>query len=143
MLYGNTRNTGNLGDHDLGNENGNSITERICGAVFVFQHREDAAADAIRGFADLVKVDAFFTTVGEGAVVTYSVVMPGAVIEDGAQVHYAIVGEKCHIGAGAVVGAPPEQAEDPDQWGIAVLGPRTCVAAGEKVAPKTMLDKNH
>ena len=83
------------------------------------------------------------TTVGEGASVTYSVVMPGAVIEDGAQVHYAIVGEKCHIGAGAVVGAPPEQAEDPEQWGIAVLGPRTCVAAGEKVAPKTMLDKNH
>ena len=69
--------------------------------------------------------------------------MPGAVIEDGAQVHYAIVGENCRIGANAVVGAPPEQAEDPDQWGIAVLGPRTCVAAGEKVAPKTMLDKHH
>ena len=83
------------------------------------------------------------TTVGEGAVVTYSVVMPGAVIEAGAQVHYAIVGENCRIGVGAVVGAPPDQAEDPEQWGIAVLGPRTCVAAGEKVAPKTMLDKHH
>jgi len=83
------------------------------------------------------------TSVGEGASVTYSVVMPGAVIEDGAQVHYAIVGENCRIGANAVVGAPPEAAEDPEQWGIAVLGPRTCVAAGEKVAPKTMLDKHH
>ena len=69
--------------------------------------------------------------------------MPGAVIEDGAKVSYAIVGENCHIGANAVVGGAPETAEDPDQWGIAVLGPRTRISEGEKVAPKTMLDKHH
>ena len=73
----------------------------------------------------------------------YSVVMPGAVIEDGAKVCYAIVGEGSRIGKDAQVGAPPETAEDPEQWGIAVLGPRTCVADGEVVAPKTMLDKHH
>ena len=82
-------------------------------------------------------------TVGKGATVAYSVVMPGAVIEDGATVAYAIVGEDCRIGAGAVVGAAPETVEDPDKWGIAVLGPNTVVGPGEKVAPKTMLDKNH
>ena len=81
--------------------------------------------------------------VGQGAQVSYSVVMPGAVIEDSAQVAYAIVGEECRIGRGAVVGAPPEEAADPEAWGIAVLGPRTCVTAGENVPPKTMLDRTH
>ena len=82
-------------------------------------------------------------TVGKGATVSYSVVMPGAVIEDGATVSYAIVGENCRIGAGAVVGAGPETVADPAQWGITVLGPDTLVKPGEKVAPKTMLDKGH
>ena len=82
-------------------------------------------------------------TVGKGATVSYSVVMPGAVIEDGATVAYAIVGENCHIGAGASVGAGPETVTNPNQWGITVLGPDTLVKPGEKVAPKTMLDKGH
>ena len=82
------------------------------------------------------------TTVGEGAEVSYSVVMPGAVIEDGAKVSYAIVGEKCHIGKNALVGQPPESMEF-DQWGIVTLGPETCVAAGETVPAKTMLDRTH
>ena len=78
------------------------------------------------------------TTVGEGASVCYSVVMPGAVIESGARVEYAIVGENCHIGKDAAVGLPPECAEDPDKWGIAVLGPGSVVAQGEVVAAGTM-----
>ena len=83
------------------------------------------------------------TTVGEGASVCYSVVMPGAVIESGARVEYAIVGENCHIGKDAAVGLPPECAEDPDKWGIAVLGPGSVVAKGEVVAAGTMRSKNH
>lgn len=83
------------------------------------------------------------TVVGEGAEVTYSVIMPGAVIAPGARVHYAIVGENCRIGKDAVVGAPPESADDPDQWGIAVLGPDTVVSDGEHVGAKTMLDRHH
>ena len=43
----------------------------------------------------------------------------------------------------AKVGAPPEEAADPDSWGIAVLGPRTNVAERETVPPKTMLDRTH
>ena len=61
------------------------------------------------------------TQVGEGAVVSYSVLMPGAVVESGAVVQYAIVGESCRIGRDAQVGAPPETAQDPDDWGVAVL----------------------
>ena len=83
------------------------------------------------------------TSVGEEASVTYSVVMPGAVIEDGAKVSYAIIGENCRIGKNAVIGSAPEDAADPEQWGITVLGPNTMVKAGEVVPAKTLLDKNH
>ena len=44
---------------------------------------------------------------------------------------------------GAKVGADPATAEDPTQWGIAVLGPNTKVADEEIVPAKTMLDKTH
>lgn len=82
-------------------------------------------------------------TVKQGAQVSYSVLLPGAVIEEGAVVQYAIVGEKCCVGKNARVGAPPESVEDPDDWGIAVLGPGTRLAEGEVVPAKQMLDRTH
>ncbi len=82
-------------------------------------------------------------TVKQGAQVTYSVLMPGAVVEEGAVVQYAIVGEKSCVGKNARVGAPPESAANPDEWGIAVLGPGTQVAEGEVVPAKQMLDRTH
>ena len=82
-------------------------------------------------------------TVKEGAQVSYSVLMPGAVVEEGAVVQYAILGENAVVAKGAVVGAAPECAEDPEKWGIAVLGPNTKLAENEIVPAKTMLDKNH
>ena len=78
------------------------------------------------------------SSVGEGAQVSYSVVMPNATIEAGAKVSYAIVGEGCHVGKNAVVGGDPGSV-DFDQWGIAVLGPRTTVPDGGVVEPKMML----
>ena len=83
------------------------------------------------------------TQVGEGAVVSYSVLMPGAVVESGAVVQYAIVGENCRIGRDAQVGAPPETAQDPDDWSVAVLGPGTVIGDGEIVPAKTLLDRHH
>ena len=88
-------------------------------------------------------VVAHSVTVGKGASVRYSVVMPGAVIEDGASVEYAILGEGAHIGPDARVGAPPETAEDPSAWGIAVIGPFCRIAEKEVVAPGKMLDSDH
>ena len=82
-------------------------------------------------------------TVKEGAQVSYSVLMPGAVVEEGAVVQYAILGENAVVAKGAVVGSAPECAEDPDKWGIAVLGPNTKLAENEIVPAKTMLDKTH
>ena len=81
------------------------------------------------------------TTVAEGASVSYSVVMPGAVIEAGAKVSYAIVGEGCRVGRNAVVGGAPGSVPFED-WGIAVLGPRTSVADGAVIEPKMMLGEN-
>lgn len=78
-----------------------------------------------------------------GAKVTYSVLMPGAVVEEGAVVQYAIVGEKCCVGKNARIGAPPETVENPEDWGIAVLGPGTKIAEGEVIAAKQMLDHTH
>ena len=69
--------------------------------------------------------------------------MPGAVVKQGARVEYAILGENSVVGAGAHVGGGPETAADPDQWGVAVLGPGTRVCDGETVPAGTMLDKTH
>ena len=68
-------------------------------------------------------------------------IMPGAVIEAGAKVSYAIVGEGCRVGRNAVVGGAPGSVPFED-WGIAVLGPRTSVADGAVIEPKMMLGEN-
>jgi len=80
--------------------------------------------------------------VEEGACVKYSVLMPGVVVERGAKVEYAILGENVHIGAGAQVGGDP-MAYNPDEWGIAVVGPGASITAGEVVQPKKMLNRKH
>ena len=81
-------------------------------------------------------------TVEEGAVVRDSIIMPGTVIKKGAVVEYAIVAENCVIGEGAVVGQRPENAENRDNWGIAVVGNGITIGAGAVVAPKAMIDKD-
>ena len=112
----------------------------ICPPAYVGEHADVGNSAVAKGCTILGEVK---NTVGEGAEVSYSVVMPGAVIEDGARVSYAIVGEGCRVGGKARVGAPPEETGDPAAWGIAVLGPHTHVAEREEVPPKTMLDRTH
>lgn len=68
--------------------------------------------------------------------VKYSVVMPGATIKKGAKVYYAIVAENAVIGENAQIGEIPEHMENPEDFGIAVVGPGAEVAAGAYVAPK-------
>ncbi|MBQ9347621.1 MAG: glucose-1-phosphate adenylyltransferase [Oscillibacter sp.] len=80
-------------------------------------------------------------TIGKGARVSYSVLLPGVKVEDGAVIEYAIVGEDAVIGKDAHVGGKPE-ATDPDQWGLAVLAPSCKIADGQTVGPKHMLGQN-
>ena len=77
-----------------------------------------------------------------GAVVRDSIVMPGCVIEEGAQVHYAILAENVVVRKGAIVGARPEHMEDLDKWGVAVVGADVTVGAGAKVGPKAMISED-
>ncbi len=79
-------------------------------------------------------------TVEEGAEVKYSIVMPGTVIKKGAVVQYSIVAENAVIEAGAVVGKSPEDMENRNDWGVAVVGAGVNVGEGAVVAPKAQVD---
>ena len=81
-------------------------------------------------------------TVKKGAVITDSILMPGVVVEEGAQVSYAIVAENTVIGKNAVVGSRPEDVENRDDWGIAVIGENLTIGEGATVAPKAMIDED-
>ena len=79
--------------------------------------------------------------VGEGARVSYSVVLPGTVVEPGAVVEYAILGEGCRIGRGCRVGGTPENTA-PAPWGLTVLAPGCVLEADKQVRPGIMLNKS-
>ena len=81
-------------------------------------------------------------TIEEGVKVNYSILMPGAVIKSGAVVEYAIVGEDSVIESGAKIGKSPEQVENRDDWGIAVVGHNVTVSKDKAVEPKEIIDEN-
>ena len=78
--------------------------------------------------------------VAPGAVVRDSIIMPGARIEEGATVQYAIVAENSVVGANSVVGQRPEDMENKEDWGVAVIGPGCTLAPDSVVPPKAMID---
>jgi len=77
-------------------------------------------------------------TIGEGAYVEESIIMPGAVIEDGADVRYAIVGWNARIGKNAMVGETLEPCK-PGEWKIAVVAPNYNLPADAVVGPNEMI----
>jgi glucose-1-phosphate adenylyltransferase len=81
-------------------------------------------------------------TIEKGAVVTDSIIMPGSVIKSGAVVEYAIVGENCVVNSRARIGKRPEDVENRDDWGIAVVGHNITVSENAEVAPKQILSEN-
>jgi len=78
-------------------------------------------------------------TIEAGAVVRDSILMPGAVVKSGAVVQYAIVAENAVIEENAVVGARPEELEDKDGWGVAVIGAGVTIGKDAVVAPSAMI----
>lgn len=78
-------------------------------------------------------------TIAPGAVVNDSILMPGVVVEEGAVIQYAIVSENAVIKKNAVVGARPEDIEEKDDWGVAVVGDNRIIGEGAVVAPKEMV----
>ncbi|MDE7138762.1 MAG: glucose-1-phosphate adenylyltransferase, partial [Ruminococcus sp.] len=81
-------------------------------------------------------------TVEKNATVKYSIIMPGAVIKSGAVVEYAIVGSDSIIESGSHIGLDPEQVENRDDWGIAVVGHNVTVSEGKTVEPKQIIGEN-
>lgn len=81
-------------------------------------------------------------TIEAGATVNYSIIMPGTVIKSGAVVEYAIVGSDSVIEARAKVGSSPENIENRDDWGIAVVGNNVTVSAEKVVEPKQIIGEN-
>ena len=78
--------------------------------------------------------------VEEGANVKYSIIMPGTVIKKGATVQYSIVAENTVIEEGATVGRSPEEMENIEDWGVAVIGNGIKIGKNATVAPKAMID---
>lgn len=78
----------------------------------------------------------------EGAKVKYSIIMPNTVVKKGAVVEYSIVGEECTVGEGAHIGEKPENVENRDEWGVAVVGHNVNISDGAKIAPKAMISKD-
>lgn len=81
-------------------------------------------------------------TIEEGATVIDSIVMPGSVIKSGAVVEYAIVGQDSVIGENAHIGIRPENMDDRDQWGIAVVGHNVTISPGGAVRPKEIISED-
>jgi glucose-1-phosphate adenylyltransferase len=81
-------------------------------------------------------------TVEEGAVVRDSIVMPGTVIKAGATVQYAIIGENAVIEENAIIGKRPEEMNDLENWGVAVVGESITIGKGASVEPKAMISEN-
>ena len=78
-------------------------------------------------------------TIEKDAEVKYSVIMPGATIKSGAKVYYSIIAEDAVIESGAQIGAIPEDLENPEDWGVAVIGSGATITSGKQIAPKEMI----
>lgn len=78
-------------------------------------------------------------TIEEGAEVRFSVIMPGAVIKKGAKIYYSIIAENAVIEEDAQVGEIPENMQNSEDWGVAVVGSGATVTKGKKVAVKEMI----
>ena len=80
--------------------------------------------------------------IGPGAVIRDSIIMPGARIEEGANIQYAIISENTVIGKNATIGERPEKTKEKEAWGIAVVGDNLHIAAETKILPKQMIDRD-
>lgn len=78
----------------------------------------------------------------KGAKVGYSIIMPNTVVKANADIKYSIVSENTVIGCNAVIGGNPEDAEDKDKWGIAVIGDDLHIGDNVVVPPAAMIGED-
>lgn len=75
-------------------------------------------------------------SVGKGAIINNSIIMPGSVVEEGAIVEYSIIAEGVRIKRGAHVGAAPSE----DGRKITVVGNLLTVGENARVAAGKIVD---
>lgn len=80
--------------------------------------------------------------VEEGAIVKDSIIMPDTIIKSGAIVQYSIIAEDSIIENGAVIGERPENMENLDDWGIAVVASNVTIGKNVVIKPKSMIYKS-
>lgn len=78
-------------------------------------------------------------TIEEDADVRYSVIMPGATVKKGAKVYYSIIAENAVIEENAKIGEIPEQLDNPEDWGIAVIGSNARITQEKYIEPNKMI----
>ena len=78
----------------------------------------------------------------KGAKVDYSIIMPNTVVKANADIKYSIVSENTVIGCNAVIGGNPEDAEDKDKLGIAVIGDDLHIGDNVVVPPAAMIGED-
>lgn len=78
----------------------------------------------------------------KGAKVDYSIIMPNTVVKANADIKYSIVSENTVIGCNAVIGGNPEDTEDKDKWGIAVIGDDLHIGDKVVVPPAAMIGED-
>lgn len=78
----------------------------------------------------------------KGAKVDYSIIMPNTVVKANADIKYSIVSENTVIGCNTVIGGNPEDAEDKDKWGIAVIGDDLHIGDNVVVPPAAMIGED-
>lgn len=79
-------------------------------------------------------------TVEEGAVIRDSILMPGTHVKRGACVQYAILAENTVIEESATVGERPEDCENLEDWGVAVIAENIRIGKGVRVPAKAMVE---
>ena len=105
--------------------------------------QESLVADGCEIYGDIDMTVLFpGVHIAEGAIVRDSIIMPGCRIEEGAVIQYSIVSENTVISKNAVVGARPEDVENTDNWGIAVIGDNLTIGENVVIPPKSMIDEN-
>ena len=79
-------------------------------------------------------------TVEEGAIIRDSILMPGTHVKRGACVQYAILAENTVIEENATVGERPEDCENLEDWGVAVIAENIRIGKGVRVPAKAMVE---
>ncbi len=118
-----------------------NVPPQYVGSSAVVENSMVSEGCTVEGYVDF-SVLFQSVTIEKGAVVRDSIVMPGSVIKKGANVQYAIIGENCIINEGARIGQRPENMDDIDKWGIAVLGNDVSIKENASIPAKAMIYSN-